>query len=90
MQMIGHDNKFIQYNVWKTFGDFIPILFCNFTCFGQIDGGIHYFTKKIFVVLGTNGDKIRFIPSVIPMQTSCLNTVPTVEFVHECNVKIFL
>src|SRR3989344_9412713 len=65
MYMIWHDDKFIQRNVFKMFGNFIPTFFNNQSPFIQFHLSILYFSKQPFLIPGTDGHKIHSRLSVI-------------------------
>jgi hypothetical protein len=58
MDMIGHNNKFIQFNMGEMLGDLQPILRGNRSKFRKDHCIIDYFSKKAVSVLATNSYEI--------------------------------
>jgi len=71
MNMIWHYHKFTQYSKWRMIRDLIPIKIGNISCFGQNHFTIRNFPEKMSAVPGTDSDKIRTVPTIIPPLSPC-------------------
>jgi len=65
MNMIGHDDKYIQVYIRKMTGNIVPALINDPACIIQLHLPIHDFPEKAFPVPGNNRQKIRAFPGII-------------------------
>ena len=63
--MIGHDNKFIQFNTREVFGDIKPIYYCNYAIFIQNHFIINDFSEQASFVFRAYRHKIGAILRII-------------------------
>ena len=65
MEMIGHDDHFVAYDVWEFVLRFAIPFFHHATGIIQNHFVLHNFTKQTFSVLRANGDEIQAFRGVI-------------------------
>lgn len=65
VDVVGHDDKYVQLNIFKMIEDFAPEIVHDFAYTGQFHRFIYYLSKNTFFVIGTNGYKIPAITGII-------------------------
>ena len=58
MDVIGHDDKYVNIDIWEMFWDINPGLFNNLTDLVQYNLTIDYFTKEILSLMADNRHEI--------------------------------
>jgi len=83
MNMIRHNDVFVQLGLWKMIGDIQPTLLCHFPTFVYPHFPIFNFTKQTLAIMRHDGNEIGTrLCVIVSMQTNGIDAIAVLKQFH--------